>query len=408
MAATAEKINRVEQYESWGSFDPAATVYAFRHDLDNYGRILPETMQQGYDEEMTYVAEGIDRHSHTIFVIREDEEQGLVYFAKGKWQPYIGMLVKGLKTAQQEAQEDPRREFLVDDAAHDLGIGYRMQTLKPGESFSYHSRFRIEKLLEHGAEFMTEIGCQVERRMGFIYRVEKLEDGSVKLESHTVDNSNDDAFEAVSNCESGATISDLVQAYDEVLFQQTGQIHRAGRYNSEGAIEENAWDFVQRNKPLFDYYFSEIEKLASSDLWGTELRQAKLRLTYGVWARTKELLNVKKSDPLSGVTMEPSAIQMALDQYQIALDVQRAYTRAATKGDVMVGCGGSIKGEPFEGMTPEQVFESIFGSESVTETLSQTDRYGSLTFECPKGHKNTRRRDELIECCQKCGVSVRC
>lgn len=36
------------------------------------------------------------------------------------------------------------------------------------------------------------------------------------------------------------------------------------------------------------------------------------------------------------------------------------------------------------------------------------DKYGSLTFKCPKGHTNHRPRNRLIPNCQKCGVSVRC
>lgn len=36
------------------------------------------------------------------------------------------------------------------------------------------------------------------------------------------------------------------------------------------------------------------------------------------------------------------------------------------------------------------------------------DKYGSLTFKCPKGHTNYRPYGRLIPNCQRCGVSVRC
>ena len=36
------------------------------------------------------------------------------------------------------------------------------------------------------------------------------------------------------------------------------------------------------------------------------------------------------------------------------------------------------------------------------------DKYGSLSFYCPNGHKNTRGTNELIPNCKYCGVSVKC
>lgn len=47
---------------------------------------------------------------------------------------------------------------------------------------------------------------------------------------------------------------------------------------------------------------------------------------------------------------------------------------------------------------------------SVTPRLgkSEEDEYGSLDFECPVGHQNTRPKGELIPVCTTCGVSVSC
>jgi hypothetical protein len=39
---------------------------------------------------------------------------------------------------------------------------------------------------------------------------------------------------------------------------------------------------------------------------------------------------------------------------------------------------------------------------------SEEDEFGSLSFKCPKGHSNTRKRKQLLTNCQKCGVSVKC
>ncbi len=48
------------------------------------------------------------------------------------------------------------------------------------------------------------------------------------------------------------------------------------------------------------------------------------------------------------------------------------------------------------------------GSQDIYGGNLLDDKYGSRTFECSNGHTNTRPKDELIEKCQKCGVSVRC
>jgi len=48
-----------------------------------------------------------------------------------------------------------------------------------------------------------------------------------------------------------------------------------------------------------------------------------------------------------------------------------------------------------------------FDRSDSTNELGQ-DKYGSLSFYCPKGHYNTRPRNWLIEKCQYCGVSVAC
>ncbi len=43
-----------------------------------------------------------------------------------------------------------------------------------------------------------------------------------------------------------------------------------------------------------------------------------------------------------------------------------------------------------------------------SEGLADEDKYGSLTFYCPKGHLNTRPRNRLIEKCRVCNISVKC
>ncbi|HET6924690.1 MAG TPA: hypothetical protein VFH39_02590, partial [Candidatus Saccharimonadales bacterium] len=68
------------------------------------------------------------------------------------------------------------------------------------------------------------------------------------------------------------------------------------------------------------------------------------------------------------------------------------------------GCGGIIAmlGEQnVLDMDPKDVFGAIFGREA-------EDKYGSLHFKCRYGHSNRRPRNQLLEKCQVCKVSVRC
>ncbi|MGH7204557.1 MAG: hypothetical protein ACREHC_09030, partial [Candidatus Levyibacteriota bacterium] len=80
------------------------------------------------------------------------------------------------------------------------------------------------------------------------------------------------------------------------------------------------------------------------------------------------------------------------------------YTFGDALGAAMLrpGCAGGGQITSFLGNSTAVV-------NSVTPRLATSeDRYGSLEFECPKGHKNTSPRGELIPECKTCGVSVSC
>lgn len=414
MAAPAETLERYKLpvNELDKSFDPSAAVLMLRHDIETTGSVLPETMEQVCNEELSYIAEGIDLHSYTRFVLSQNETGDLVYFKDGEWKPYLGLLYAGLQVSKQEAQNDYRKEFLHKDAQRDIDIGLDMQKLKPGESFAYYSAFPEHEFAQHGAEFVTELGFNVKRKMGFIYRVEKLADGRVALESHTVDNSKSDAFEAAmfeADFNPDASIESMVAAYDDTLSNATGFAFHAGRQNIAGVKEENAWEFVNQHKPLFHYYFGELIKLAQdSSLVGANLEREKKELTIGVWARAKELLNAPSNDNPS---FQSAVMSYSVPSHSIGIElqVQRAYQAATSRGETLTGCGGAMRAnaDSFEDATLDDAFKNIFGADS-NELTGQTDKYGSLTFECPKGHKNKRPRNQLIECCQTCGTNVRC
>jgi hypothetical protein len=134
------------------SFDVVASVDMYRFDLQVHKRILPETRQRVRDEELTYITEGMNRSLHTSFTLRELDNE-LVFFDRGQWRPYIGMLVRGLQVAQQEALLDPRKTFQAENAARDLMIGYKLQSLGVNEKLSWDARYPKKKNYSTGLIF---------------------------------------------------------------------------------------------------------------------------------------------------------------------------------------------------------------------------------------------------------------
>src|SRR5579872_5329286 len=101
------------------SFDVLASVDLYRFDLMTVGHVRPETRQRVCDEELSYIAEGINRPLQTEFTLHEINSQ-LALFEQGQWRPYIATLMRGLETAKQEAAVDPRKTFMVERATKDL------------------------------------------------------------------------------------------------------------------------------------------------------------------------------------------------------------------------------------------------------------------------------------------------
>jgi hypothetical protein len=77
------------------------------------------------------------------------------------------------------------------------------------------------------------------------------------------------------------------------------------------------------------------------------------------------------------------------------------YMRKALELSIITGCGGGSSapgGGAFGGGS-----YGVFG-----ESSTGSDRFGSLKFECPQGHVNVRKPNELIPNCTTCGTSVQC
>lgn len=342
------------------TFDILASVDLYRFDLQTAGYIRPETRQRVYNEELTFIAEGINRPLFTEFVLEEKNGQ-LVYFHKGRWRSYVGSLISNLELAEKEAFADSRRVFLANRAADDLKIAYRAEALEPGEKLVWYSDFPEQECRLYGEQFIgEECGFQPKRKMGFIYEIEKTIMGQTVMRSQSVDGSDKSAFEAAMHAGSnGGSIEKMRQAYDEVLSAKHEASFYAGRRVAGNLPEENAWAGVIRHRDLVeDYFLKEIENLAKKNLPRPELEREKKRLTYGVWAALKSRL-----ESIAIISDRPG---LAGNIYGISVqqEVTCAYNEVASRGEMLLGCGGSMKGEGEQALLSahsSDVFESVFG-----------------------------------------------
>ncbi len=378
------------------SFDVLASMRMFRYDMERFGRVLPETRHQVCNEELSLIAEAVDRASLTEFPLRRQGDD-LSYFKNGEWRSYTGMLLTGKAVADREAAADPRRQFLADDAAVDLLRGYRMRKLQPGEQLVWCSPYRkdVELALDqltggHGADFLKECGRFPERAMGFICRAYCNADGDVILQSQTVDRStNSRAIEAVTALaatDSTVEMPALTAAYDAVLHaQDPTNEYFAGRLGAE--VNENAYREIQQHRDLVQFFLDGIEQIARLPISERAAeRQIRIHM-YGVWAAFKNRLD-GVTLPLQPTLFNGPAVAHAMLLQQ---EVNAAFSQFVEQGKPMLGCGGRI--EILKGLDnilnadPQAVADAIF--EQRSQDLGP-DGKGPIWFKCTNGHWNKR------------------
>lgn len=376
------------------SFDVVASVRMLRYDIHSYGTVLPETLQRVYDEELTYIAEGMQRPLHTEFRLQSRSGM-LVYFDRGSWVPYTSTLVRGLETAEAEAAIDPRKDLQVRRAQQDLLVGYQLQRLSSGQRLQWYSAYPEQEARRYGEAFIAGLGYQPKRKMGFIYQAIGEPDGSVTMHAQSVDRSDEEAFAAaMSQGEAGGDIGDMLQAYDWSLSARHHGRFNAGQEASDRNAAENAWDAIRRHDDLIGHYLQSLETLAASDLSGAELDTAKKRLTYGVWAALRERLDNNVGGPVRGAIPESS---------NLGNEIAGAYYRLAARGETLFGCGGAISGEAaLLAADGKDVFDAIFdGRQQAGETLVWKDGYCRVD-NCPTKPGKTK----VAQCsvCRGCQV----
>jgi len=399
-------------HEQQRSFNVLASVNMFRYDLEHFGQVLPETRERVSDEELSYLTEGIDRAACTEFALWRLDDGDFAYSGNGELKSYAEMLYTGRSVAIKEAEKDPRKQFLADDANNDLYHYYQMRKLQPGEQHVWFSEYRYDIEQRYGKDFMKSCGRFPDRQMGFVYRAYCGSDGNVVLQSQTVDRSDIGAFTAVKDYASlnpNAEMPELLYSYDSVLQKKHGRDFYAGRTDSE--IDENAWKTILAQEDLIHFFISKLESIAASDSQGWSLEEATKKHVYGVWAAFKKRLD---RDGKSEST-KPYEVKGSMPAAHLALlnqEVQQAFTDFAVQGRVLIGCGGAIamlRGErDILDASTSDVFNAIFGrgdSES-----DGPDGKGPLKFRCKYGHLNTRPFGKLISECRvsSCKNSVGC
>lgn len=407
-------MNRAEQppHEQLRSFDPLASVDMMRFDLQRFGHVLPETRQRVYDEELSYIAEGIDRASRTEFTLQRDESGQLVYFNEGTWQPYNSMLFTGLRVAEAEAKVDSRKQFLAEWAVRDWQKGMQMGALQPGETMEWHSSYPHEIEERYGKEFLQNQGLKPHRKMGFLYQAICHEDGAVTLVTQTVDRSNPQAFaavEAMLQFDPQADIETMVRTYDGELSKTHGGKFFAGRRQAE--IDENAWHEIIQHKDLVEYFLNGIEALAGRDISRAQLEQQSKNHTYGVWAALKRRLDVSQAN-IERNLARPGAISQQ-HHAQLAREVSRAYSSAQARQEMLIGCGGAIgpaKDNPLD-ISGKDAFNSIFGDPldgaTKTESSYKFDKHMYCVV-CQAPPSETEKSAGAKKMCGPCGICKGC
>jgi hypothetical protein len=403
--------------EQLKSFDIMAGVDMFRYDLDNFGYILPQTRERVAMEHKSHLAEAVGRPAYTAFELKRGEDGDLIYFDRGRWKPYMSMLTTGLEVAEKEASQDLRRSFLANWAAKDMQRGYQMQQLEPGQQMVWSSAYPKEQAERFGDEFITKCGFDPEREMGYIYRASCQWDGSILLESQTIDRSDPDGLAAVEEAagfDPEIGIDELRMHYDWQMGKKFGGEFVAGRRDAEAS--ENAWATLDQHTDLVDdFYLQELERLAAANLPRHLLKKRVKETTYGVWASLKKRIDgedwvVEATRPgiLSGYVQTSAAMPR-----DIRHEVQHAFRDFAGRGKIMLGCGGSI--EEQYGTDENDVFNAsvsditnnIFGRKKGLYPGDGEDYDFNLKMYCVECQKPPKE-NESKKMCGPCGLCMDC
>jgi len=189
-------------------------------------------------------------------------------------------------------------------------------------------------------------------------------------------------------------IDSLQLVYDNHMQHKTGIKHYAGiPIGQTNNIDTYA--FVKTQKDIIGLAITLSENNAL-----TPQKQ------YDMLALLRERFESKKAET-TAVVFEDYAFdsigKAAIIYAQLSEQSQQAGARAKTEGRTFSACGITLRSQE---TSAEDGLKNAGYSQGIDN--SKEDKFGPLSFECPKGHTNTRPRNKLIDKCQKCGISVRC
>lgn len=390
--------------ETQKSFDVLASVNMLRFDIEQYGGVLLDTKERVRDEELSYIAEAVNRSSRTIFDLKRNANGEMVYFSEGEWRPYLQMVRHGLAVARLEARTDNRREFLVDRAKEDVTHAKIMNELTPGERHTWFSPYPEQEEQQYGTEFIKARGFKPDRKMGLMYQAVCNEDGVITLESQTVDNSNEASFAAAAKSlhyDPEADLDVLTRAYDYQLMKQRGVYHFAGRAGEEGYT--NIWHQLQGSRDLIEYHLSGLERIARLELPNQQLERIAKEHLFKSWALFAN--RFEKRTLTSNPDITPTAATYVANQPQnLEADAVRLMHMFQSQGRVPNGCGGSISigGEDIFNADVEDVINALFGTKSAPEAYSFNKKMYCVVCQAPPEEKAGKKM------CGPCGLCRSC
>ncbi len=356
-----------------------------------------------YDDITTWSAEMLEGSMRTPFEFTFDGHD--IYGHDGL--PLTPVFDNAITDAKRTANQNESLEFEV-----------RRRTIEREELEDMFSMVRGEapNTMVVVSDFVGELmeatedvgGYNVKRKQTMLRVISRRPDGTISMVSQSLEGSDRSALEAIyaslgieaqpgellgqrikldtGTEEQEFMVDQLMGVYDRKLEENYGGIWRAGWRLPTERANTNTYDFVLQQKDLLETLLARDDALNGDHL-------------YGFAAALRHRFESTIHQVSEQFTVEPQSVFIggnpAMEMYQAAIS-------ARAEGRVFSGCGISVRPEGDESSTLNELSELGYGNKA------EEDKYGSLIFDCPNGHKNKRRRNKLIDECKTCGTSVKC
>lgn len=367
-----------------------------------------------YEDAATWLAEAMDGSMYTPFNFRLIN--GEVIGDDGR--AMLPILEKSLNDAEALAHEDPQLSFEVRRREIELEEYQDILTVANGgpDTLVTVSDFPPELMKsEEGVG-----GYNGRRKQTMLRIVTRQADGTIKMETKSLDQSNREALENIYThlgfeVEAGellgqrmlfnagaerkaGLVEELRQVYDDSLAQQLGGYWYAGR---QPADETNTYDFVKQQADVLDYIAGQAQEGVDPKTLYYDAAATIEKRRHKVRKMQVQVQNIEVSYQQIVQPLGPGPSVMR--------EMVQAGFEARSEGKSYSACGMTAKSsDSVEVSLPKLLSEVGFGNQA-DKPADDEDEYGSLTFTCPKnGCTNIRPRGELIAECQECGADVTC